>query len=426
MADRRPSPRAARGKSAGKPAQPKRMRRDEARQAKAKSGARGKGGQPPQHQDRKPGREYKMRPRPQPEHEHRGSGKLDGRIALITGGDSGIGRAVAVGMAREGARIAFGYLDEQRDAEETVRLVEAENAEAFALAGDIGEEAVCRDLVKAAVGKFGRLDILVNNAAGNFFCLAKDLSPNGFGAVVDIDLKGTFNVSRAAYPFLKARGGAVLNISATLQLLGTIGQAHASAAKAGIDALTRTLAAEWGRDGIRVNGVAPGPVEDTEGVRRLATPESIARINQLCPLGRLATIDDIAAITGFNERYLKAINDEDIAALSALTTDSHVMLPPNQEPVVGKAANDAMNGGAFERYEFSETWVPVETVIDGDLGFQRGTFTVIATPRGDGDRLEVRGSFLRIYQRQRNGEWRMTRDMFNSSAPLTETLSTGQ
>ena len=136
--------------------------------------------------------------------------------------------------------------------------------------------------------------------------------------------------------------------------------------------------------------------------------------------------DDLAAITGFNERYLAAINTEDIASLSALTTDGHIMLPPNQEPVVGKAANDAMNGGAFERYEFSETWQPVETVIDGDLAFQRGTFTTIATPRGDGDRLEVNGSFLRIYQRQANGDWRMTRDMFNSSTPLTARLDTGQ
>jgi ketosteroid isomerase-like protein len=135
--------------------------------------------------------------------------------------------------------------------------------------------------------------------------------------------------------------------------------------------------------------------------------------------------DDLAAITGFNERYLQAINQEDIAALSSLTTEGHVMLPPNSEPVVGKAANDAMNGGAFQRYDFSETWTPVETVIDGDLGFQRGTFTVFATPKGDGDRIEVRGSFLRIYQRQANGEWRMTRDMFNSSTPLAATISSG-
>lgn len=135
--------------------------------------------------------------------------------------------------------------------------------------------------------------------------------------------------------------------------------------------------------------------------------------------------DELAQITAFNERYLSSINEEDIAALSNLTTDGHVMLPPNSEPVVGKAANDAMNGGAFERYDFSETWSPSETVIDGNLAFQRGTFTTIATPKAEGDRLEISGSFLRIYQRQPNGEWRMTRDMFNSSTPLTRTLSTG-
>jgi ketosteroid isomerase-like protein len=136
--------------------------------------------------------------------------------------------------------------------------------------------------------------------------------------------------------------------------------------------------------------------------------------------------DELAQITAFNERYLKSINEEDIAALSGLTTDGHVMLPPNSEPVVGKSANDAMNGAAFQRYDFSETWTPVETVIDGNLAFQRGTFTTIATPKGEGERLEVRGSFMRIYQRQPNGEWRMTRDMFNSSTPLTRSLSIGQ
>jgi ketosteroid isomerase-like protein len=142
--------------------------------------------------------------------------------------------------------------------------------------------------------------------------------------------------------------------------------------------------------------------------------------------GQPTFADDLAQITAFNERYLQSINEEDIAALSNLTTDGHVMLPPNSEPVVGKSANDAMNGGAFERYDFSETWSPVETVIDGNLAFQRGTFTTIATPKGEGDRLEVNGSFMRIYQRQPNGDWRMTRDMFNSSTPLTRSLSTGQ
>ena len=151
MTDRRPSPRAARGRSAGKPAQPKRVRRDEARQAKAKSGTTGKGGQPPQHQDRKPGREYKMRPRPHPEHEHRGSGKLDGRIALITGGDSGIGRAVAIAFAKEGADVIIAYLDEERDAEETRALIEKEGRRCLPLAGDIRDEAFCRKLVQRGI-----------------------------------------------------------------------------------------------------------------------------------------------------------------------------------------------------------------------------------------------------------------------------------
>jgi ketosteroid isomerase-like protein len=136
--------------------------------------------------------------------------------------------------------------------------------------------------------------------------------------------------------------------------------------------------------------------------------------------------EDLAAITAFNARYLGSINDEDIGTLSSLTTEGHVILIPNREPIVGKAANDAANRSAFERYTFDETWTPIETVIDRDLAFQRGTFTTIATPRGDGQRVEVSGSFLRIYQRQANGEWRMTRDMFNSSSPLTASLSTGQ
>ncbi len=128
--------------------------------------------------------------------------------------------------------------------------------------------------------------------------------------------------------------------------------------------------------------------------------------------------EDLRAITAFNEQYLKSINEEDIATLSRLTTDGHVMLPPNSEPIIGKTANDELNRSAFERYDFSETWTPVETVIDGNLAFQRGTFTMIARPKGAAQRpFEVSGSFLRIYQRQPDGEWRMTRDMFNSSEP---------
>ena len=163
-----------------------------------------------------------------------------------------------------------------------------------ARAADVRDPAAVNDAVAAVVSELGRLDILINGAAGNFICLAENLSPNGFGTVVDIDLKGTFNASRAALPHLKARGGSVINISATLPYLGTMGQAHASAAKAGVDSLTRTLAVEWGPYGIRVNGIAPGPIEGTEGVRRLTNEKSREVALRLCPLRRLGTVDDIA------------------------------------------------------------------------------------------------------------------------------------
>lgn len=123
---------------------------------------------------------------------------------------------------------------------------------------------------------------------------------------------------------------------------------------------------------------------------------------------------DLAAIAAFNKRYLGSINDEDIATLSALTTEGHVMIAPNRAPIVGKKANDALNGNAFLQFNFDETWTPIETVVSGDLAFQRGTYTTGITPKDGGDKREISGTFLRIYQRQPNGEWRMTRDTFNS------------
>jgi ketosteroid isomerase-like protein len=127
--------------------------------------------------------------------------------------------------------------------------------------------------------------------------------------------------------------------------------------------------------------------------------------------------EDLAAIEAFNQRYLQAINDEDIAALSSLTTEGHIMLAPNRAPIVGKTANDEVNGRAFEQFDFDETWTPVETVVSGDWAHQRGTFTTAFVPKAGGERREVSGSFLRIYQRQPDGEWRMIRDMFNSDSP---------
>ena len=218
---------------------------------------------------------------------------LAGHAALVTGGGTGICRGIALALAAAGCDVAIA----SRSAEHldpTAAEIRALGVRSVAAPGDVRDAAAVDAMVARTVDAFGRLDILVNGAAGNFVCPAETLSPNGFGAVVDIDLKGTFNVSRAALPHLKARGGAILNISATLQLLGTAGQVHASAAKAGVDALTRTLAVEWGPFGIRVNGLAPGPVDGTEGVRRLTTPASRARIQEQCPLGRLATIDEVA------------------------------------------------------------------------------------------------------------------------------------
>lgn len=120
---------------------------------------------------------------------------------------------------------------------------------------------------------------------------------------------------------------------------------------------------------------------------------------------------DLAEITAFNEKYLKAINDEDIATLSSLTTEDHMMVVAGREPTHGKAANDAANGRVFEQFEIDETWTPLETVIDRNLAFQRGTWTVAATPRAGGETTNSTGKFVRIYQRQPNGEWRMTRDV---------------
>jgi ketosteroid isomerase-like protein len=126
---------------------------------------------------------------------------------------------------------------------------------------------------------------------------------------------------------------------------------------------------------------------------------------------------DVAAIMEFNKHYLGAINAGDIKTLSALTTDGHVMIAPNRPPIVGKAANDAMNGRAFEQFEFDESWSPAQTVVSGDLAFQQGTYVSTAKPRAGGEPRTIRGTFLRVYQRQSNGEWRMTRDTFNTEPP---------
>ncbi len=126
---------------------------------------------------------------------------------------------------------------------------------------------------------------------------------------------------------------------------------------------------------------------------------------------------DLAAIAEFNKRYLQAINDEDIVTLSSLTTDDHIMIASGRPPLVGKAANDAANARVFKQFDIDETWTPVETVVAGDWAYQRGTFTVAATPKAGGSTTRTSGNFMRIYRRQPDGGWRMIRDMFNTDQP---------
>jgi peroxisomal 2,4-dienoyl-CoA reductase len=219
-------------------------------------------------------------------------GILRGRVALVTGGGTGITGGVARALAEAGAQVAL-VSRKPENLEPAAAKINEAGGVAVALPADVRDYEQVTRAVAATVERFGRLDIVVNGAAGNFLCAAEELSPNGFGTVVDIDLKGTFNVCRAAFEELKRARGHVLNISATLHYLGTPMQLHVSAAKAGVDALTRNLAVEWGKYGIRVNAVAPGPIEDTEGMRRLVPEPVKQKLLRKIPLGRFGLVRDI-------------------------------------------------------------------------------------------------------------------------------------
>lgn len=195
-------------------------------------------------------------------------------------------------MAEHGAKIAIcSRKDENLRA--ACDAIEKAGGECFIAAADVRDYAAVERAIKDTAEHFGKIDILVNGAAGNFLCAAEELSANGFGTVVDIDTKGTFNVCRAAFEELKKSRGQILNISATLHYLATPMQIHVSAAKAGVDAITRNLSVEWGRHGIRVNGIAPGPIEDTEGMKRLLPDALRGKIARKIPVGRFGRIRDI-------------------------------------------------------------------------------------------------------------------------------------
>lgn len=217
---------------------------------------------------------------------------LQGKVAFVTGGGTGITGGVARALSEYGSKVAI-TSRKQENLEPMKRLIEESDGECFAVAADVRSFEAVQNAISQTVEKFGRIDIVVNGAAGNFLCAADQLSANGFGTVVDIDTKGTFNVCRAAFEELKKSQGQILNISATLHYLATPMQIHVSAAKAGVDAITRNLSVEWGRYGIRVNGIAPGPIEDTEGIKRLLPDALKERITKKIPLGRFGRIKDI-------------------------------------------------------------------------------------------------------------------------------------
>ncbi len=220
---------------------------------------------------------------------------LAGQVALITGGGTGIGRGISLALARHGADIVL-VSRKLANMEPTAEAIRGLGRSVLALEADVRDREAIDRAVGRALEQLGRIDHLINNAAGNFLAPASELSENGWRAVVDIVLNGTFNVSQAIYPVLRdGGGGSIVNITTRYVATGAPFMAHSGAAKAGVLNLTRSLAVEWGGDGIRVNAVAPGLVADTEGARRLVETIDLVEDYRLqVPLGRLATADEVA------------------------------------------------------------------------------------------------------------------------------------
>lgn len=229
-------------------------------------------------------------------------GLLAGKSAFVTGGTSGINLAIAERLVRAGASVAIlgRKPDKAEAAAAQLRAVAYPGAKVLALTADVRDYEALSGRLAEARAAHGELDVLVCGAAGNFPAPALGMSANGFKAVVDIDLLGTFNACRAAFEHLRKPGAAVVNVSAPQAFMPTAMQAHVCAAKSGVDMVTRVLAIEWGPAGVRVNAISPGPVEGTEGMTRL-TPneEARARVEKGIPVGRYATADEIADVAFF-------------------------------------------------------------------------------------------------------------------------------
>lgn len=227
------------------------------------------------------------------------SNLLEGKSAFITGGSSGICLGIAECFAAHGARLMLLGRNPQK-LDGAVAAIRAKGGTANGYAADVRDYAAMESAFARAAEHYGMVDILICGAAGNFPAPVMGMSANGFKAVVDIDLLGTYNTCRAAYPHLRKPGASILSISANHATQPYAYQAHVCAAKAGVDLLTKTIAVEWARDGIRANILTPGPIEETEGMKRLApTPEARAAAVASVPLGRMGTKADIANLALF-------------------------------------------------------------------------------------------------------------------------------
>lgn len=251
-------------------------------------------GQPKQKQAHQPGREWEMDPEPEYDDPSvKGSGRLEGKVALITGGDSGIGRAVAVAYAKEGADVAIVYLEEGKDAEETRRSVEGYERQCLTIAGDVGEEQFCRDAVERCHNHFGRLDILVNNAAEQH--LREDLSEihyEDLHRVFSTNIFSMFYFVGAALKYLES-GSTIINTTSITAYQGNAGLIDYSATKGAIVAYTRSLSQRLVDQGIRVNGVAPGPIW-TPLIPASFPEEKVAKFGTDKPLGRAGQPVEVA------------------------------------------------------------------------------------------------------------------------------------
>jgi NAD(P)-dependent dehydrogenase (short-subunit alcohol dehydrogenase family) len=249
--------------------------------------------QPPQHQNRQPGRESEMRPQPDYTPLVAGAGRLKGKVALITGGDSGIGRAVALAMAREGADVAIVYLEEHKDAEETVRLVEEEGTEAIHIAGDVGDEEFCRKAVERTIEEFGQLDILVNNAA-------EQHETHNLAAIEASQIERTFRtniyscfyMTKFALPHMK-KGASIINTTSITAYRGHKTLLDYSATKGAIVAFTRSVSLALNDKGIRVNAVAPGPIW-TPLIPASFDAEKVAHHGESSEMGRAGQPNEVA------------------------------------------------------------------------------------------------------------------------------------